>query len=217
MEFLSLSRRRSSERNVPIGEEQGETDVFAGYPQVNKIPLWKRVKHAYYATNAKTFPLRLSETTRNIITRLEFWESRVLHRNTYPNQICSRAAERLYQVPRKPRFRVKVAEHLERLIAVINDCIQTRLSFSCSFVGLAAFCTWSSILTRIVLATAIDTRDVTITWLYTMTLKVGITMILKLYETNRDTQGSALMFYRKPCLFFWIISIEIQNALVCCF
>ena len=31
MELLSLSRRRSSERNVPSGKEQGETDVFAGY------------------------------------------------------------------------------------------------------------------------------------------------------------------------------------------
>ena len=31
MEFLPLSRRRSSARNVPSGEEQGETDVFAGY------------------------------------------------------------------------------------------------------------------------------------------------------------------------------------------
>ena len=30
MEFLSLSRRRSSARNVPSGEERGETDVFAG-------------------------------------------------------------------------------------------------------------------------------------------------------------------------------------------
>ena len=30
MEFLSLSRRRPSARNVPIGEELGETDVFAG-------------------------------------------------------------------------------------------------------------------------------------------------------------------------------------------
>ena len=30
MEFLSLSRRRSSARNVPSGE-RGETDVFAGY------------------------------------------------------------------------------------------------------------------------------------------------------------------------------------------
>ena len=31
MEFLSLSRRRSSARNVPGGEERGETNVFAGY------------------------------------------------------------------------------------------------------------------------------------------------------------------------------------------
>ena len=31
MEFLSLSRRPSSARNVPSGEERGETDVFAGY------------------------------------------------------------------------------------------------------------------------------------------------------------------------------------------
>ena len=31
MEFVSLSRRRSSARNVPGGEERGETDVFAGY------------------------------------------------------------------------------------------------------------------------------------------------------------------------------------------
>ena len=31
MEFLLLSRRRSSVRNVPGGEERGETDVFAGY------------------------------------------------------------------------------------------------------------------------------------------------------------------------------------------
>ena len=31
MEFLSLSRGRSSARNVPSGEERGETDVFAGY------------------------------------------------------------------------------------------------------------------------------------------------------------------------------------------
>ena len=31
MEFLSLSCRRSSARNVPSYEERGETDVFAGY------------------------------------------------------------------------------------------------------------------------------------------------------------------------------------------
>ena len=31
MEFLLPSRGRSSVRNVPSGEERGETDVFAGY------------------------------------------------------------------------------------------------------------------------------------------------------------------------------------------
>ena len=31
MEFLSLSRRRSSALNVPSDEERGETGVFAGY------------------------------------------------------------------------------------------------------------------------------------------------------------------------------------------
>ena len=31
MEFLSLSRRRSSARNILSDEERGETDVFAGY------------------------------------------------------------------------------------------------------------------------------------------------------------------------------------------
>ena len=30
MDFLSLSRRRFSPRNVPSGEERGEMDVFAG-------------------------------------------------------------------------------------------------------------------------------------------------------------------------------------------
>ena len=30
MEFLQLNRRRFSSRNVPGGEERGETDVFAG-------------------------------------------------------------------------------------------------------------------------------------------------------------------------------------------
>ena len=31
MEFLSLSRRRSSSRNVPSSEERGETAVSVGY------------------------------------------------------------------------------------------------------------------------------------------------------------------------------------------
>ena len=39
MEFLPLSRRRSSSQNVPGGEERGETDVFAGYytPQIESF------------------------------------------------------------------------------------------------------------------------------------------------------------------------------------
>ena len=37
MEFLSLSRRRSSARNVPSGEERGETDASAGYNKLCKI------------------------------------------------------------------------------------------------------------------------------------------------------------------------------------
>ena len=37
MEFLSLSRRHSSARNVPNGEERGETDVFTGY---HRLIIW---------------------------------------------------------------------------------------------------------------------------------------------------------------------------------
>ena len=37
MEFMSLSYRRSSSRNVPSGEERGETDVFAGYPTSRRL------------------------------------------------------------------------------------------------------------------------------------------------------------------------------------
>ena len=35
MEFLSLSRRRSSSRNVPSGEERGDTAAFVGYDDEN--------------------------------------------------------------------------------------------------------------------------------------------------------------------------------------
>ena len=47
MEFLSLSRRGSSARNVPSGEERGEADVFAGYGLVNNSEL-----HALYGIQA---------------------------------------------------------------------------------------------------------------------------------------------------------------------
>ena len=36
LEFLSLSRRRSSSRNVPSGQERGETAAFAGYLSLNR-------------------------------------------------------------------------------------------------------------------------------------------------------------------------------------
>ena len=39
MKFMSLSRRRSSSRNVPSGEERGETDVFAGYKELSSFLL----------------------------------------------------------------------------------------------------------------------------------------------------------------------------------
>ena len=48
MEFLSLSRRRSSSRNVPSDEERGETDVFAGYYKSScnyKSPLFLEIIH----------------------------------------------------------------------------------------------------------------------------------------------------------------------------
>ena len=37
MEFMSLSRRRSFARNVPSGEERGETNVFAGYDFCDRL------------------------------------------------------------------------------------------------------------------------------------------------------------------------------------
>ena len=107
---------------------------------------------------------------------------------TYLKNVFIGQAERLDQVPCKPGLRFKVTKHLEGLIAVINDCLQSRTPFSCSLIGLAAFsfkfavcakkplCTravvpnargltyfyaFSSILTRIVLAAAIYACDVT--------------------------------------------------------
>ena len=42
MEFLLLSRRRSSSRKVPSGEERGEWKVFAGYHKLGSIYFEKR-------------------------------------------------------------------------------------------------------------------------------------------------------------------------------
>ena len=42
MEFLPLSRRRSSSLNVPGSEERGETDVFAGYVRNDPETVYSR-------------------------------------------------------------------------------------------------------------------------------------------------------------------------------
>ena len=57
----------------------------------------------------------------------------------YPKQRIVGQTERLYQVPSKPAFRVKVTKHLHGSIHVINDCVQPRGDRACCFVGLAAF------------------------------------------------------------------------------
>ena len=114
--------------------------------------------------------------------------------------LCLGQSERLNQVPCKARLGVKVTKHLEGLIAFINDCVQSRTPFSCRLIGLAAFsnsfkltvpanklfwartvvpnargltnfCARSPILTRVLLAAAIDARDITITWLRMVFLK----------------------------------------------
>ena len=48
MEFLSLSRRRSSARKVPSGEERGETDVFAGYSSKYFVGLFVVNKRVHF-------------------------------------------------------------------------------------------------------------------------------------------------------------------------
>ena len=59
MEFLPLSGRRSSARNVPSGEERGETDVFAGYAQNRPNPVTKML------TSVGNPALRLRVTFRH--------------------------------------------------------------------------------------------------------------------------------------------------------
>ena len=66
MEFLSLSRRRSSVRNVPSGEERGETDVFAGYRSTQREILRKRPKN-----NNKAW-IKLSEAILSVLG--DCWE-----------------------------------------------------------------------------------------------------------------------------------------------
>ena len=66
MEFLSLSHRRSSVRNVPSGEERGETDVFAGYRSTQREILRKRPKN-----NNKAW-IKLSEAILSVLG--DCWE-----------------------------------------------------------------------------------------------------------------------------------------------
>ena len=67
MKVLSLSRRSSSSRNVPSGEERGETSVFAGYtiadivvqfyPWFNLILFCFKFIHGYVSPRQKQPPL----------------------------------------------------------------------------------------------------------------------------------------------------------------
>lgn len=47
--------------------------------------------------------------------------------------------ERFDQVPSKPTLRIKITEHLENLIAVIIDCVQSKQVGPGCFVLLTAF------------------------------------------------------------------------------
>ena len=49
MEFLPLSRRRSSAQNVPSDEERGETDVFAGYKASTSYGYFHYVSYGIFA------------------------------------------------------------------------------------------------------------------------------------------------------------------------
>ena len=70
MEFLPLSRRRSSARNVPSCEERGETDAFAGYYDSREITKWGWI-HLQHARRTVAFGkldlfivLRLKNSTK---------------------------------------------------------------------------------------------------------------------------------------------------------
>ena len=67
MEFLLLSRRRSSARNFPSGEERGETDVFAGYLQPEGFTL------SLFCANWGYWYLNLTGVTKlNLTTLYQF-------------------------------------------------------------------------------------------------------------------------------------------------
>ena len=88
-------------------------------------------------TNSDTMKISTHKGHQHVTIHLGFrWPVDLMYFTMY---LFLGQAERLDQVPCKPGFWIKVAEHLKRLIAVISDCIQSRVSFSCSFIGLAAF------------------------------------------------------------------------------
>ena len=60
MEFLSLSRRSSSARNVHSGEERGEMDVFAGYESVDYFRTSEHFNGRKKKLISKTLMVRLT-------------------------------------------------------------------------------------------------------------------------------------------------------------
>ena len=89
MEFLSLSRRRSSSRNVPSGEERGETAVFAGELKGNSKTHFQNVLNPLGAQNND-----LSAASQVLLRRVKF---------------CLRG--RLYQTPMWFLFVIYVKRH----------------------------------------------------------------------------------------------------------
>ena len=89
MEFLSLSRKRSSSRNVPSGEERGDTAVFAGHDDENN-----NVKNNWFyeQNNCSArasgflvhFDVHYTTTTRNLPMR-RFMEDMDILRQIVPS------------------------------------------------------------------------------------------------------------------------------------
>ena len=68
MEFLPLSRRRSSSRNVPGGEERGETDVFAGYSKAAFTNAFFAAVNHNYDHKQQTLKQRIRKIRQSQIT-----------------------------------------------------------------------------------------------------------------------------------------------------
>ena len=64
MEFLSLSRRRSPWPNVPSGEEQGDTAVFAGYFSENSV-VFNVVVYFYAFSHDMTLTSQMSNASKS--------------------------------------------------------------------------------------------------------------------------------------------------------